>query len=267
MHSTLLFCHVPFNRDLGAAGRYARAERYDGVEWNLDGWRVMHPRAARAQMLQNFRAVATLSSLHAPYTDLEIAHPEAEHARAATEILKDYVDFTAELGAHHLNLHACSWAPGPTEWSRDNLLRSLEALLTRAAAQSVTLALENLRDGPMSEPDTLVAILGASGIGVTFDVGHANGSAWVRTGQGSAEDVLRALPTPIVAAHVYLVENGGAHQAPETAADLAGPLQVLRERDCDFWVLELHTVARLAQTRRVVDDYLAEASVPSVIRQ
>jgi hypothetical protein len=71
-------------------------------------------------------------------------------------------------------------------------------------------------------------------------------------------DFLRAVPTRIFSAHLYLIERNDIHFAPDTLADLAPALDALTERGCDFWVLELHALDALERTRRIVDEYLRE---------
>jgi sugar phosphate isomerase/epimerase len=257
MRPVLLFCQSAFGKDLAAIRQHRAAHGYDGVEWAWDGWRLMLPRERRARHLAALRDAAPVSSAHAPYTDMEIGHADADHARAAVKILTGYLEAAAELGAHHLNLHGGSFAPPPEEFSRDNLLRSLAALMERAARLGTAVTLENLRRGPTSDPETFAGILRAAGVPVTFDLGHAHGSAWVRSGQGSVADFVRAIPTPVLAAHVYFSEVEDRHLVPSGVKDIADGLDALRAVGCDFWVLELHAQEPLEQTRKVVDDFLA----------
>lgn len=263
MRPKLICCQVPFHHDLAALREYRVANAYDGVEWSLDGWRLMLPARPRARLLAAMREASPISSVHAPYTDLEIAHPDAEQSRAATRILSDYVEAAAELGAHHVNLHAGSYAPTPEEWSRDNLLRSLAHLMNLATRRGTAVVLENLRQGPTGEPEVLADVLQTSGIGLNFDLGHAHGGAWVQGGRGSVADFLGCLPGRVLSAHVYLSEMQDRHQAPTRLDDMAGALDALQDRGCDFWVLELHRRDGLEQTRAVVEEYLARRGVPA----
>jgi hypothetical protein len=116
---------------------------------------------------------------------------------------------------------------------------------------------ENLTRGVTSDPEMFAQLLKATGAPVTFDLGHANGSAWVQAGRGSVVDFLNSVPTPVLAAHVYFVERNDAHFVPETLSDIAPALDGLAAKGCDFWVLELHTQETLERTRKVVDEYLA----------
>lgn len=254
----LLFCHFPFGKDLDGIREYAASHRYAGVEWSLDGWRMMVARDRRRQLLDRLRSVADLCSVHAPYTDLEIGHRDAQYATGAVRVLQGYIDAASDLGAHHINLHVGSFAPEPEELSRDTLVRNLITLMEYAARRRTAVTVENLRHGPTSDPDTLAGLLRETGAPVTFDLGHAHGSAWVQSGRGSVTDFLKGIPTPIVAAHLYFTERNDSHFAPARVEDIAAALDGLREAGCDFWVLELHTRETLEQTRRVVDQYLAE---------
>jgi sugar phosphate isomerase/epimerase len=257
MTPKLLFCHAPFRKDLQTIREYAATHGYDGVEWGLDGWRLMLTQSRRQQVLDGFRSAASLCSVHAPYTDLELGHRDPEYAAASARILMGYVDAAAELGAHHVNCHVGSFGMGPEELSHDTLLRNLTALMEHAGRRGIAVTVENLRHGVTSDPESLGALLRATGVPVTFDLGHAHGSAWVRSGRGSVADFIRSIPTRILAGHLYFTEENDSHFAPKDVADMAEALDALSAAGCDFWVLELHSRATLEQTRSVVDAYLA----------
>ncbi|HEV8673341.1 MAG TPA: TIM barrel protein [Methylomirabilota bacterium] len=260
----LLLCHVAIGRDVAAVREYVTRHRYAGVEWGLDSLRVAVARDRRQRTLDGFRSVGGLVSLHAPYTDLELGHRDAEYAAAALRILREYVEVAADLAAHHLNLHVGSHALAPEECAWDTLLRNLTALLDHAARRRVLLTVENLRLGLTSDPETFARLLRATGAPACFDVGHAHGSDWVQQGRGSVVDVLRSIPTRVAAAHVYFTETGDTHHPPREAGDLATTLDALIAAGCDWWVVELHTRESLEQTRRVLDDYLGQRATSGV---
>jgi len=253
----LLLCHVAIGRDGAAVRDYVAAHRYGGMEWGLDSLRVAVARGRRERTLEAFRQVDGLVSLHAPYTDLELGHHDPEYAAAARRVLTEYVDVAAELPAHHLNLHVGSHGLAPDECDWTTLLRNLTALLEYAARRNVLLTVENLRIGLTSDPETFARLLRTTGAPACFDLGHAEGSDFVRQGRGSAVDVLRSIPTRVAAAHVYHVEVGDTHHPPRAVADMAAALDALLAIGCDWWVVELHTRETLEQTRQVLDTYLA----------
>ena len=257
MRPKLLFCHTPFGKDLVALSAYMLANGYDGVEWAWDGWRLMVPRERRRRRLDDLRQASRVSSAHAPYTDMEIGHRDPDHATAAVRILREYIDAAKELGVHHLNMHVGSYGLPLEELSWDGLVRNVANLLEYAARCEVRLTVENLTSGLTSDPETLARLLKATGAPVTFDLGHAHGSAWVREGRGSVVDFLQSIPTPVLAAHIYFTERNDAHFVPEKLGDIGPALDGLVAKGCDFWVLELHTQETLEQTRRIVDEYLA----------
>jgi len=152
------------------------------------------------------------------------------------------------VGSYGLLLEELSW---------DGLVRNVASLLEYAARRGVCLTVENLTRGVTSDPAMLARLLTATGAPVTFDLGHAHGSAWVQEGRGSVVDFLKSIPTPVVAAHIYFTERNDAHFVPEKLGDIAPALDGLVARGCDFWVLELHTQETLEQTRKIVDEYLA----------
>ena len=252
----LLFCHTLFGKHVEAVRDYVVSHRYAGVEWGLDGWRLMTAEGRRRQLLERLRAAAPCASLHGPYTDLEIGHRDSGHAAAAVRILTDYIDAAADMGAHHVNLHSGSYAADGAELSLETLVRSLGTLAEHAARRGVPITIENLRSGPTSEPESFAALVRRTGTPVTLDIGHAAGCPWVLQGRGTVADFVRSVPTPILASHVYGIERNDAHFAPHAVADLAPALDALREKGCGFWVLELHSRETLEQTRRVVDEYL-----------
>jgi len=257
MRPQLLFCQTAFGKNLQRIREYITTHAYDGVEWAWDGWRLMLPRERRQRRLDDLRHASRVSSAHAPYTDLEVGHRDSDHAAAAVRILQDYIDAATELGAHHLNMHVGSFGLPVEELSWDGLVRNVAGLLEHAARRGGRLTVENLTRGVTSDPETFARLLKATGAPVTFDLGHANGSAWVQAGRGSVVDFLASVPTPVVAAHVYLIERNDAHFVPEKLGDIAPALDGLVARGCDFWVLELHTPETLERTRKVVDEYLA----------
>jgi len=257
MRPQLLFCQTAFGKNLQRIREYITTHAYNGVEWAWDGWRLMMPLERRRRRLDDLRQASCTSSAHAPYTDLEVGHKDPDHAAAAVRILQDYIDAATELGAHHLNMHVGSFGLPMEEVSWDGLLRNVADLLEYAARRGGRLTVENLTRGVTSDPETFARLLQATGAPVTFDLGHANGSAWVQAGRGSVVDFLNSVPTPVLAAHVYCIERNDAHFVPEKLSDIGPALDGLVARGCDFWVLELHTQETLERTRKVVDEYLA----------
>ena len=257
MRPQLLFCQTAFGKNLQRIREYITSHAYDGVEWAWDGWRLMMPRERRQRRLDDLRQASRISSAHAPYTDLEVGHRDPDPAAAAVRILQDYIDAATELGAHHLNMHVGSFGLPVEELSWDGLVRNVAGLIEYAARRGGRLTVENLTRGVTSDPEMFARLLKATGAPVTFDLGHANGSAWVHAGRGSVVDFLNSVPTPVLAAHVYFIERNDAHFVPEKLGDIGPALDGLVARGCDFWVLELHTQETLERTRKVVDEYLA----------
>lgn len=143
----LLLCHLAVGKHPDRLRQYVTAHGYDGVEWGLDSLRLPVARERRNPILEGFRSVGPLCSLHAPYTDLEIGHRDAAYAAAALQILKTYVDAAAEVGASHLNLHVGSHALAAEERSWENLVRNLTDLMDHAGRRGTLVTVENLRRG------------------------------------------------------------------------------------------------------------------------
>src|SRR5512137_2359165 len=105
MTPKILFSHYAFGKNLDAIRTHAASRHYAGVEWNLEQWRVMVARERRRKLFEQFRGAAALCSVHAPYTDWEIGHGDAEFSAASLRILREYVTLAADLDAHHVNIH------------------------------------------------------------------------------------------------------------------------------------------------------------------
>jgi hypothetical protein len=60
---------------------------------------------------------------------------------------------------------------------------------------------------------------------------------------------------------VYRIQRDDTEVAPDAAVGIAVSLDPPCDRRCEFWVLELHHLDRLDQTRRAVDAFLASRSL------
>jgi sugar phosphate isomerase/epimerase len=94
----------------------------------------------------------------------------------------------------------------------------------------VTVAVENLRWGPTSDPEAFLDLVDGSGARVTFDVGHAASSDAAARGYTAAH-FARDLGGRIVGAHVYGRENE-RHHPPASLEEISDVLEALLETGC-----------------------------------
>ena len=64
-------------------------------------------------------------------------------------------------------------------------------------------------------------------------------------------------PRPPLRPDAARVAVGAVHLGDVADIDRVLELDALGAAGCDFWVLELHTVPALEQTRKIVEEYLA----------
>ena len=87
----------------------------------------------------------------------------------------------------------------------------------------MTICLENLKQGWTSEPEILAELAEYSGAAITFDVGHARGSAPLREGRVTLEEYIRPFANRIKNMHVYELENLEGRHVEPTDLDGIGP--------------------------------------------
>lgn len=254
----LIMSHLPWGRDFHRLGAYRAEHTYYGVEWAMEGMRLPVAHARLERMLAQMRAAAPQASYHAPYSDVEIAHRDPAIGQASMDSLKRYIDAIAPIGAHHLNCHVGSFGLGPDERSWDRMVSNVREIAAYGEARGLIVTIENLQEGLSSEPDLFCRLVTETGIRVTFDIGHANGSDWVCSGRGTAAEFIRRLGGCIVAAHVYEIEADDTHHAPRDLSRIGAALSELSRVGCDWWVLELPRLDLLEATRNVVDRFVAE---------
>jgi sugar phosphate isomerase/epimerase len=117
--------------------------------------------------------------------------------------------------------------------------------------RGVTVCLENLRRGPTSRPDTLVAWASKSGARITFDAGHAVSSQSVISGACTPLEFLDAVADRVYEAHLYGKEED-RHYPIQRAEDFQPIVDRLRKTDCRWWTIELDDYREALQTREIL---------------
>lgn len=244
-----------FRQAPGEVAAYARAHNYGGVEWYLDLLRLPVAPTARAKLFDRMRGDGMGARFHAPAADMELGHRDPAVAEASLRYLLMYIEFLAEMAQTTLTVHVGSRAIQMEllQWERtlDHLRRAAEA----GRSLGVTVCLENLKGGWTSDPHRLLAMAEATGSAITFDLGHAGASPFVREG-GTLEAFHAVVGKRIANVHVYEIETpDGRHLPLEDTAGCGPTLDALLAGGHRTWVLELSTRDDLEQTRRALQAY------------
>jgi sugar phosphate isomerase/epimerase len=154
----------------------------------------------------------TLDAVHAPVAEaggagrpevpLSLASPDAALRERAVSEAEQALYVARRIPIRVLVVHAGlprALAPGQGDNRRDAVRRSLEALRERAAPLGVQVAVEVI-DNELSRPGSLVHLLerdlGAAGLGVCLDLGHAHLA-------GDVVDAIESVSEHLVAVDVH----------------------------------------------------------------
>lgn len=252
----LLSSRVSFHR-YGESLRYAKEHLYQGVEWYLDYYRLPSWRGLRQKFFDAIREAGLLYGFHGPVNDVELAIKDKTHSRVALDYLKMYLDFLEEMAPVYFIIHIGARRIPLEELSWEHALDHLKRLVEHGQSRKINVCIENLAHGWTSDPELLMKMAEATGASITFDVGHAQGSRWVREKRGTVFQFLDIISPKIVNAHVYEYENErGEHLVPGLDSRLIPILEELNRRGCSWWVLELNRYEETEQTFQFVKDYL-----------
>lgn len=239
-----------------AVAAYARRNGYAGVEWYLDQRRLPVAQEARARLFRAMRSTALGARFHAPAADVEIGHRDQAIAEASVRYLTMYLEFIGDVAPTTVTLHVGSRAIPMESLSWETTLEHLRRVTAAGWSRGVTVCLENLKHGWTGDPHRLLAMAEAAGCAITFDLGHACASPFVKGG-GTLEAFLDVIMGKIANVHVYALETPeGRHMPLETLADHRTALEALLAHGHRTWVLELSDTEDLALTRRTLQEYL-----------
>jgi sugar phosphate isomerase/epimerase len=134
-------------------------------------------------------------------------------------------------------------------------VKNLTVLVNRATELGITVCLENLRRGPTSHPETVLTWARAAGSMITLDIGHANSSQHVHSGELSVIDFVDAFSSRLVEVHMYERETD-RHHPPKDMTVIGPIIDRLTETQCRWWTIELDDYAEALSTRSLLLDYL-----------
>jgi sugar phosphate isomerase/epimerase len=147
------------------------------------------------------------------------------------------------------------------------VVENLSRLVEHGRGLGITVCLENLRTGPSSRPQNVVAWARASGAMITYDVGHAVSSQCVQNGEMTPLDFLEMLADRLWQVHMYERETD-RHRPPRDMTILGPIVNRLLATKCAWWTIELDKYAEALATRALLLDYLRlkfgqEATIPT----
>ncbi|HYH03282.1 MAG TPA: TIM barrel protein [Bacillota bacterium] len=236
--------------DYRSAVNFALTNQFDGLDWNLDYYRVPAASNARKAFVDVALGSGLPSRFHAPCQDIELGHADPRVSETALLYLKMYIDFLKVFPETHLNLHIGSRSIPEAELSWDTAVRNLTELVAYGKAQGVTVCLENLKQGWTSVPEKLAYLAEASGAMVTLDIGHARGCLKITQSDVKLEDYIAPYAARIRNVHLYEIETvEGRHIEPENLEGIGSILDRLLEYGVSWWVIELNNFPEMARVK------------------
>jgi sugar phosphate isomerase/epimerase len=134
---------------------------------------------------------------------------------------------------------------------------NLARLVGHARGLGITVCLENLRTGPSSHPENVVAWARASGAMITCDVGHVVSCDRVQSGELTPLDVLEMFAGRLWHVHMYERETD-RHHPPRDMTVLGPIVDRLLATECTWWTIELGDYAEALATRALLLEYLRQ---------
>ena len=246
--------------DFRSAAKAATELGFAGIDWNLDYFRIAAASNARQPFLDAAMSTGLPQGFHGPCHDIEIGHRDPFIAATAVQYLKMYVDFVQPLRDTHMTLHIGSRSISMDEMSWEHALKGLREVTEYGQERGVTICLENLKQGWTSEPEKLAELAEYSGAAITFDVGHARGSAPLREGRVTLREYIRPFANKIKNMHVYELENlEGRHVEPIDLDGIGDTLRWALTQGIAWWVIELDTYEAMARVKQLISTELGQS--------
>jgi sugar phosphate isomerase/epimerase len=230
------------------------------VTEHFDLWEIMSE--ARHFLLEHRDELRELlettdlkASLHAPFSDINLAAFDERTRRYSLEVLVETFEAASELGIEVVTIHPGSvvaiqrWAP---ERVVELTRKSLEELSVRAGEYSTTVALENMPEMSFAickTADEMENMLDGLELDMCFDVGHANTT-------GQLEEMRRLRP---LFRNLHLHDNHGHRDEHLTLGhgniDFARVLAGLEGYAYDY-VIESNSVESAVQSKAFLEGLL-----------
>jgi sugar phosphate isomerase/epimerase len=183
----------------------------------------------------------------------EIGHIDAATAEQAVRVHISALEAMQGLGEQVITVHIGLNSEAPLDPGR--AVTNLSRVVAHAQGLGITVCLENLRRGPTSDPETVVAWARESGAMITLDVGHAVSCQRVQSGELSPVDFVDAFTDRLWEVHMYERETD-RHYPPQDMTVLGPIVDRLLTTSCRWWTIELSDDDEALATRALLVDYL-----------
>lgn len=209
---------------------------------------------ALARQVVPFLEKGTPVRFHTRYFEYEMGSADRQSARLALGMHLKTIDTIQGLGEPFITVHIGlnNTMQLSSRFARDNLCRLVEY----ASAGGISVSLENMRSGPASNPDYILALARASGSLITLDVGHAVSSQLVKQGITTPAEIAGIFGPRLGEVHIYAKEENDRHHPVTDITPLEPVLDKLLENPCRWWTVELKDTREAAGTRRLLLDYM-----------
>ena len=236
------------------AAAFAVENHFDGIDWNLDYYRIPAASNARKGFIEAALNSGLPSRFHGPCQDIEIANREMRIAQAALTYLKMYIDFIKVFPDTHLNLHVGSRSIAEEELSWETAVCFLKELVGYGKDHGVTVCIENLKKGWTSRPEKLAALAEATGAMITLDIGHARAALKFAESDLSLEEYAKPFAHRIQNVHLYEIESvEGRHIEPQNLNAIRPALNWLKNQGILWWVIELTSYDTMLATKKMLE--------------
>jgi sugar phosphate isomerase/epimerase len=190
---------------------------------------------------------------HTRFFDFELGNEDINKAQEALTIHKQVIDAIISLGEKtvtvHLNLNKS------VPFSTVNAVSNLIELTHYAGDRGVVVCLENLKKGPASNPDNIVAWAGMADSMITLDIGHAISSQIVQSGGITVTRIIDLFSRKLNEVHMYGKEED-RHYPIDNITSFEEPVMKLLKTGCRWWTIELDDYMEALSTRKLLTDYL-----------
>jgi sugar phosphate isomerase/epimerase len=183
----------------------------------------------------------------------EIGHVDARRAEQAVRVHISALETMHGLGEQVITVHIGLNPETPLDPGR--AVANLSRVVADAQGLGITVCLENLRRGPTSDPETMLAWARESGAMITLDVGHAVSCRRVQSGELSPIDFVETFADRLLEVHMYERETD-RHHPPRDMTVLGPIVDRLQTTSCRWWTIELGDDDEALATRALLVDYL-----------
>ena len=190
---------------------------------------------------------------HGFFPDYEFGHRDRAVAERAMRVHVAGLEAMHSHGEQVITFHVGLTQKDQIDPGR--VVENLSRLVEHARGLGITVCLENLRTGPSSHPQNVVAWAEASGAMITFDVGHAVSCGCVQSGELTPLDFVEMVADRLWQVHMYEREMD-RHYPPRDMAILGPIVSRLLATQCTWWTIELGDYAEVLATRALLLDYL-----------